>query len=63
VLRWFAGGLVAAALGILPHDGRIVAAVSMMARMTVSLVAYAGYVGPWLPPWLASIPPEEQSCP
>lgn len=34
----------------LPRGRRMVAAVSMVAGMIVSLVAYAGYVGPWLLP-------------
>ena len=37
-------------LRYLPRGRRIVAAVSMVAGMIVSLVAYAGYVGPWLLP-------------
>lgn len=37
-------------LRYLPRGRRIVAAVSMAAGMVVSLVAYAGYVGPWLLP-------------
>ncbi len=37
-------------LRYLPRGRRIVAAVSMVAGMAVSLVAYAGYVGPWLLP-------------
>ena len=37
-------------LRYLPRGRRIVAAVSMVVGMIVSLVAYAGYVGPWLLP-------------
>lgn len=34
----------------MPRGRRIVAAVSMVAGMIVSLVAYAGFIGPWLLP-------------
>ena len=37
-------------LRYLPRGRRLVAAVSMVAGMIVSLVAYAGYIGPWLLP-------------
>lgn len=37
-------------LRYLPRGRRIVAALSMVVGMIVSLVAYAGYVGPWLLP-------------
>ena len=54
VFVWFALLFLAATgawlLRYLPRGRRIVAAMSMVAGMIVSLVAYAGYVGPWLLP-------------
>ncbi len=54
VFVWFALWFLAATglwlLRYLPRGNGIDAAVSMVAGTVVSLVAYAGYVGPWLLP-------------